>query len=461
MLVDFSFENFLSFRDEASISLVASDHVDKREPKSDISGRPVDDDSISYDRLIPVPGRDEHVVKIAAVYGANGSGKSNLVEALIFFKVLVTTSVDDDTLLSRFQPRTYQFDTSTVSGTSSFEITFITGGVKYRYGFEVDTLSVISEWLYMLPEGESEEVECFSREGSEIEMSHQYFSDDEKLKGKTRSNALFLTVCAQWNVGVAMTVRDWVRIRVNILSGLSDDTTSYTINECMNHPETHKKMLEFFNTLALGIDDIEYEEVEIPIPMMEPTVFRNNLAHGRMSPSVGEELGREVAKQKHTNVWTIHTLYDGDEVSGKIRMPFRLESVGTKRLFALMGPLFDIMENGGVAVIDEFGSSIHTQMLVELVKVFQSRINTRGQMIAITHDTNLLRKDLLRRDQIWFVEKDPEGASHLYSLLEFVNNPECGTGDYRTDYLRGIYGAIPYFGDLKRFEEEYTVGQGK
>ena len=127
--------------------------------------------------------------------------------------------------------------------------------------------------------------------------------------------------------------------------------------------------------------------------------------------------------------------------------------------FALLGPFFDTIQNGGVLIIDEFGTSLHTQLSVELLKLFYSTMNAHGaQLIITTHDTNLLRKDLLRRDQIWFAEKSTEGASTLYSLVEYkINQANSVRNDasFSKDYLLGRYGAIPYFGNIDKFVMEY------
>lgn len=144
---------------------------------------------------------------------------------------------------------------------------------------------------------------------------------------------------------------------------------------------------------------------------------------------------------------------------GNESLNFKFESLGTTKLFALLGPFFDTIQNGGVLIIDEFGTSLHTQLSVELLKLFYSTMNVLGaQLIITTHDTNLLRKDLLRRDQIWFAEKSSEGVSDLYSLVEYkINQANSVRNDasFSKDYLLGRYGAIPYFGNIDKFIKEY------
>jgi AAA15 family ATPase/GTPase len=149
-------------------------------------------------------------------------------------------------------------------------------------------------------------------------------------------------------------------------------------------------------------------------------------------------------------------------------LKFGLESSGTQRLFALSGPWFDTLEKGSILIIDEFGSNLHTKLSIELIKIFQSKMNvTNAQLIFASHDTNLLRNDLFRRDQIWFTEKDGEsGSSDLYSLVEYKINQATSVrndASFEKDYLIGKYGAIPYFGDINRFINEFanTADNGK
>lgn len=152
-------------------------------------------------------------------------------------------------------------------------------------------------------------------------------------------------------------------------------------------------------------------------------------------------------------------MYHDGQVVGNEPLNFKFESLGTTKLFALLGPFFDTIHNGGILIIDEFGTSLHTQLSIELLKLFYSTMNASyAQLIITTHDTNLLRKDLLRRDQIWFIEKTSKGVSDLYSLVEYkINQANSVRNDasFSKDYLLGRYGAIPYFGNLDKFISEY------
>jgi len=163
-----------------------------------------------------------------------------------------------------------------------------------------------------------------------------------------------------------------------------------------------------------------------------------------------KEIQAEKQSTKKVEIFTNHNVYSGDETVGNIAIPFEAESLGTIRMFSFLGPWFDTLRNGGILIIDDFGMSLHTKLSIEFLKLFSEVANTEdcAQLIITTHDTNILRKDLLRRDQIWFTEKNEQGVSDLYSLVEYkINQATSVRNDvsFSKDYLLGKYGAVPYF----------------
>ena len=165
-------------------------------------------------------------------------------------------------------------------------------------------------------------------------------------------------------------------------------------------------------------------------------------------------------KIRELNIQSEHNKYEGDDVIDTVAIPFQNESIGTVKIFALLGPWLDTLANGGILVVDEFGTSIHTKLSLELLRLFQCGLNNGdAQLVVTTHDTNLLRRDLLRRDQIWFAEKDSHGVSDIYSLVEYkVNQATSVRNDatFSKDYLLGKYGAIPYFGNIDKFISDFS-----
>ena len=276
------------------------------------------------------------------------------------------------------------------------------------------------------------------------------------IAAKTRNNALFLSTAAQFNVSVAMIIKEWFRKRFNVLSGL-DDTLAYTARAFMHNSLARQQILSMIGIVDNCIKDVSIEENVKEVNPHEPPF--SILA--RLGINMTTDMNQRVEKieQHELQINAIHKMYANSREVGDKALNFRFESLGTTKLFALLGPFFDTIQNGGVLIIDEFGTSLHTQLSIELLKLFHSSMNISGaQLVITTHDTNLLRKDLLRRDQIWFTEKSTEGVSDLYSLVEYkINQANSVRNDasFSKDYLAGRYGAIPYFGNLDKFISEY------
>jgi hypothetical protein len=208
----------------------------------------------------------------------------------------------------------------------------------------------------------------------------------------------------------------------------------------------HKRIIDFVRLIDLGINDI--------------TIKESDADKSTDSMTSGQRLMEpEIAELKKLEILSEHLRYEHDEVKDTMFVPFGIESLGTKKIFALLGPWFDTIIHGGTLLVDEFGASLHTHLSIELIKLFQSSLNTGAQLIITTHDTNLLRGDLLRRDQIWFTEKNKYGSSDLYSLVEYkIDQASSVRNDasYSKNYLLGKYGAVPYFGNIPQFIADFS-----
>lgn len=443
MLVDFTLRNFLSFKDEISFSMLAAKSVKEHEQC----------DSNGSCNLIRVHNSDSKLLKVAAIYGANGSGKSNLLMAMSFFKDMVLNSFKNDFILRQVKDLTYQFSVESKEEPSSFEMMFIIDNKRYRYGFEIYNESIDSEWLFVKPLESARESYCFKREKKNIIVNSKTYKGAGGVSSKTRHNALFLSTCAQFNVEMSMIIKEWFRKRFNILSGIDDNTIHYTANQYIHNADMHRRIIDFIKIIDLGITDIAIKESDIENIPESVNQFVDALSK---SP---DEIKSEIADIKKIEIMSEHKRYDHDRLKDTLFTPFGIESLGTKKIFALLGPWFDTLLNGGVLLIDEFGASLHTKLSIELVKLFQSSINNNAQLIITTHDTNLLRGELLRRDQIWFAEKNEFGVSDLYSLVEYkINQATAVRNDatFNKDYLLGKYGAIPYFGNIAQFLADFS-----
>lgn len=443
MLIDFTIRNFMSYRDEVSLSMLASTTVKECEGHDGTSN-------------VSVIDNNKRILRTAAIYGANGSGKSTVIAAMEIFKAMVLQSFVDENVVKHLSRLYYRFDVDNSQAPVCMQMIFICNGERYRYGFEVFQGKVLAEWLYVLLKGSIKESYCFKREGQNIKVNSKVVKGARGVDKKTRSNALYVSTAAQFNVEVAMTVKEWFRKRFHVLSGF-DDTLLFTARTFMHNNAIRSQILEMIGIVDNCIKDVSVREHVKEVNAQDPSFEILSRLDVNMPTDVSKQI--ESIEQHEFEIQATHNLYNGSDVVGSESLNFKLESLGTTKLFALLGPFFDTIQNGGVLVIDEFGTSLHTQLSIELLKLFYSTMNVLGaQLIITTHDTNLLRKDLLRRDQIWFAEKSSEGASDLYSLVEYkIDQANSVRNDafFSKDYLLGRYGAIPYFGNLEKFIMEY------
>ena len=268
------------------------------------------------------------------------------------------------------------------------------------------------------------------------------FSEGQLLESKTRPNALFLSVAAQFNGKVSEQILRWFQ-NIGILSGIKDSTSEIYTLELLENQKYREDILTLINKLDLGINDIQTQKTAIlldnfPSEILEILAARDG------------KVAKEVETLSSVDVKTIHHKYNSNGTIDSIE-EFDLEeneSEGTKKLFAFAGPILHTLREGRVLLIDELDARLHpliTKTLVELFNSSETNPNN-AQLIFTIHDTNLLTKKLFRQDQIWFVEKDQYGATDLYSLLEYeLSNDVVFEGDY----IKGRYGAIPFIGDLR------------
>ncbi|HOE39137.1 MAG TPA: ATP-binding protein [Bacteroidales bacterium] len=428
MLLEFSVGNFLSFRERKTLNLVASSINDYKETNTINSERHV-------------------VLKGAVIYGANASGKSNFIRAMSTMRRIV--------LLSFYQSSTkdlgvtpFLLNTETEQGPSYFEVLFEAQGIRYRYGFEVTNKEVIGEWLY--ESKKNVEKFLFLREKDGIEVATSY-KEAENLESKTRDNALFLSVIDQFNGVIAKRIMNWFNNFITI-SGLTHEKYELVTFEMLGKENTAKILGSFYNQLDLGFEDL--------------SVSKEKFNPKRISEDTPESLLKLLVKDLEGafrfKIKTMHEKYDNNNKKvGYVEFDMRSqESAGTNKVFNISGPIFDVLQKGGVLVIDELDSSLHPLMTLAITRLFNSKKDNskNAQLIFTTHDTNLFSYGKYRRDQIYFVEKDKYGASDLYSLVEY--REEDGKKvrkdrSFEKDYIQGRYGAVPYIGDFSKIILEW------
>ena len=428
MLLEFSVANFLSFRERKTLSLVASSISDFK-----------DTNTITSER--------HTLLKGAVIYGANASGKSNFIRAMSTMKRIVILSFNQSSTKS-LDVTPFLLNTETENSASYFEVYFEILKVRYRYGFEVTNKEVVSEWLY--ESKKKEEKLLFVREGDGIEIAPS-FKEAENLESKTRDNALFLSVIDQFNGGTAKRIMSWFDNFITI-SGLTHENYEMVTFKMLEKEKTAKTLSDFYNSLDLG-----FERISIEKEKFNPKTIPENAPE-----SLVKLLIKDFEGAFRFKINTLHKKFNKDNVHiEEVEFDMRSqESAGTNKVFNISGPIFDVLHDGGVLVIDELDSSLHPLMTLAITRLFNSEKENpnNAQLIFTTHDTNLFSYGKYRRDQIYFVEKDKYGASDLYSLVEYKEedgNKVRKDRSFESDYIQGRYGAVPYIGDISKIVAEW------
>ncbi len=428
MLIEFSVGNFRSFKERVTLSFVAANTKAR-------------DTYINKNNTISVKDKLTLLTSLA-IYGANASGKSNMVMALAFMRHLVLSSANESQADEPLAVEPFRLSTETEDEPSFFEVVFLLDDVQYRYGFEVNRTQVISEWLFSFPS--TKEATLFIREENTIKPSSRFFKEGKGLEEKTRSNALFLSVASQFNGEIAQSILKWFR-RIGVVSGLEDTLyRTFTIRQIIEGKHKNE-IIQLVKSLDLGISEIEgikLDKTQVALPPSMPEELRTLLLNN-------------VGDKDWLTVRTKHPKLDanGQQVDLVSFDMDQNESHGTQKAFYLAGPIMNALSQGRVLIIDEMEARLHPLLTQGLIRLFNSlETNPKhAQLIFTTHDTNLLSNKLFRRDQIWFVEKDTFNASHLYSLAELkVDNSKVrNDASFEEDYLQGRYGAIPFLGGIK------------
>jgi AAA15 family ATPase/GTPase len=413
MLLQFSFKNYKSFRDEAVLSLISGAETEHRENISD-SGK-------------------NKALKSAAIFGANASGKSNVIEAMACAVAMVreSESIQLGVPLSRIVP--FKLDGASSSKPTLFEFIFESDGVKYVYGFGATVEKIVEERLYAYYT--SRPTTIFEREGDE----YTFKSDKrqlEPLAGRNNPNRLFLATAAAWNYGRAKAPYLWFANGIdayNENSWVEGCSPSAFLNDAGG---AQKKFTTRLLKIAdINISDYQANEIDIPLGQIE-ALKRDPIGRAILGNNP------ELLDSKAFSVVTMHAI---NENGGKVSLPLELdeESAGTQRLFFMSEHLKNAFETGKTLVVDEFEAGLHPMILEKIVKMFHDPDINKGnaQLVFTAHAVSLLDLDVFRRDQIFFTEKNAGTAvSELFSLDEFsVRKSE----NIRNGYLFGRYGAIP------------------
>ena len=402
MLLEFACSNHKSIRSEVLFSALAGKDTAFEEKTKEIAG-----------------GR---VLKSAIVYGANGAGKSNLIDAIAFMKNLVINSIN-------YQPgqgiRQIPHKLDGFTKDSTYRIQFITQGVRYVFGFSLRHMLVSDEYLYYFPN--SRQTKIFERSGGNFSAGQKFRGKFNTCKDVLKPNRLLLSCAA--NFSAVKEIADVYRFFSDELVVYNpvnqDNWMNYSLYQMNTNPKMKSAVLKFLSELGTGIQDIQV------------TIDEKKLESSELPPFLSDEF-KALLLQNHVDAITARVCYDKFDVD-----LMQDESTGIQKLFGLLCPIIDIMLNGKVLICDELESSLHESLVFGLVKLFMNtQTDQFAQMIFTTHETGLLNLDLFRRDQIWFAEMRKEDRStDLYSLAEIKNVRK--EENFGRGYISGKYGAIP------------------
>ena len=418
MLISFTVENYRSFKDKKTFSLKASSMQEHKDFVRDDNGV----------KLLPA----------AAVYGANSSGKSNLLSALKMMKDVLLSSVKTNPT-AVLKTDIFKLDELYSQKPTLFDAVFTTGDSTYRYGFEYSKKRINGEWLYLIKN--DREKLLFIRNGEGIGVTKDFPEGDGK-EDSTAENRLFLSLVAQLNGKISQSVMNWFE-NLKVISGVKDSSFRDFSSDFLFAGTNESRMAkEFIDSMDLGFTNIQKDEQEDDVEFDEnsdPKALLNGFISLIKSSFLSSNIktGHKVRKNDGTFA---EVFFSNDE----------MESEGTKKIINMSGPIIDTLSKGGTIVVDEFDAKLHPLLTQKIIATFNSPDSNpnNAQLIFATHDTNLLSNKIFRRDQIWFAEKNREDEStDIYPLSEIKEqNGEKIRQDrvYEKDYINGRYGAIPY-----------------
>jgi len=407
MLLEFTVENFKSIKDSLTFSMLSG----------------------SKNTINKFAVRNYELLTSAIVFGANASGKSNILAAFGFMKSMVLNYHKIFQSTDRLPHEPFRLSTETESASSSFEVVFFDNNIKFRYGFEADSTTVYSEWLFCDEKGK--EAKLFYRD---VDYTDIYINSEK-----------FIWKCDQEGGEIAGQILKWFG-KVNMLHGMDvSQYSGYTLR-LMEEESFRSEIVKLITFADLGIKDILIDKEKMTKSDFEKMFTTDTPKKVLLSNS----------NMKPTGVQTRHKKYDETGNDAGI-IDFDLltnESEGTRKFFYLSAPFLDTLKKGTIILVDELDASLHPMLTMALVSLFNDKnINkNNAQIIFTTHDTNLLNLNIFHKSQIWFSEKDAQGETHLSSLVEYKNIRS--SDNIEKNYISGKYGAIPFLGSFTLGEKQ-------
>ncbi len=418
MFIEFRLRNYRSFREAQTLSMVAAAPF-----KEHARANTFDPKVKGFDALL----------HSAVVYGPNAAGKTNLLRAIQFMQSMVLNSASTTTG-AQYIYSPFKFSTATRTEPTEFQVTFVQNGTRYEYGFEMGPRRIEKEWLiqHVHTRGRTMFERNFDSKREQYKWSFSPFLKGQRSvwSESTRPDALFLSTAIQLNSQQLAPVFEWFQRRLVVIVGATSMNPTLTL-QVLDRPDGKERLLPFFREADLGIADLD--------------IKREPVASGALILAPGANLGAIIEQAPGVaipNLVRITFSHWSDDPEQPVGLDFTEESSGTQILFRTAGAWLNVWANGEVLLFDEIDTSLHPLLTRFLIDKFHS-VSTNpnnAQLIFSTHDTSLLSQDIFRRDQIWFVDKERDGATRLYPLTDFKPRNDEKLESW---YMRGRYGALP------------------
>ncbi|WP_227394388.1 AAA family ATPase [Jeotgalibacillus aurantiacus] len=409
MLLEFTVENFRSIKNKITFSMIGS------------SSQKHPENYFLY--------KNSPILKSTVVYGANGSGKSNFIQALKHASMMIKHSRSFVNMKRKPMAPPFHLDQNCLELPTTFEFVFAIEDIIYRFGFSVKGTIITDEWLYT--KNSSRETMQYERKDNQYRLGRE-FKEGRGLDEKTAESVLFLTVVSELNGELSRRILDWFN-KLNILTNDRESSLFQLSAEILHdRPDISSVIIDFMNNADVGIDGLSARKIE---DKEIPEFFPDEVRESMMNDYV---------------VYSEHRVRQKDGTIKNKKFNFsEVESEGTKKLFSLSAMVISTLHIGGVLILDELDAKLHPLLTRYIVQLFNSEENNpeNAQLIFTTHDTGFLSNRFFRKDQIWFTEKSEDGGTDLYSLedLETEDGQKIRSdAPFEKDYIQGKYGAIPY-----------------
>jgi len=423
LLLQFRFANHASFRDEATLTLVSDGLT---------TNTPADGDWIA------------HTQRVAAIYGANASGKTSVLNAMIYMQEVIRHSATSWSKRPTLPRRAFKLDDHSTKAPSSFVLDFVLEGRRYEYGFSLNRERILEEWLYDYPSTRRRVL--FDREGDDLVLGRGLGVGAALLRDTTGIRELLVSRAALTKQPVLSRVADAISRAI--------DVTKF------GESDRQGRIRQVIADLMVG--DLNFDDLELMLRVADVGIKGAEIDEGKTDPRV-EKILRAVIRESSDDEDLDDEGVDSQvaevmkeagralrfehrgERDQSFQLSMNLQSTGTLTWLALAAPAIRAIRQGSVYLIDELDASLHPQLSQVLVQMFRNRdINRSGaQLIFTTHDTYYLSPssgDPLKASEVYFVEKSREGASELFSLADFSTRD---ADNFSRRYLQGRYGALP------------------